>query len=80
MLVFGSDGSEAEMKNKGAAFFSGGIGMGVAIGVALGVAMDNLAVGIALGVAIGSGLGSAGMAAINKKAEDGKEDDDKSPD
>ena len=58
------------MKNKGAAFFTGGIGMGIAIGVALGVAMDNIGVGIALGVAIGAGLGSAGMAGVNAKAKD----------
>lgn len=69
-----------KMKNKGAAFFSTGISMGIAIGVALGLAMDNLALGIALGVAIGSGLGSAGVAVVNKKAEDGKDDADKSPD
>jgi hypothetical protein len=63
------------MKNKGGAFFTGGIGMGVAIGVALGVAMDNLALGIALGVAIGAGLGSAGVAAQNK-SDKTKGDDD----
>jgi hypothetical protein len=55
------------MKNKGAAFFTGGIGVGLAIGVALGVALDNVALGLALGVAIGAGLGSAGMAAEKKK-------------
>jgi hypothetical protein len=58
---------ESGMKNKGAAFFTGGIGMGIAIGVALGGAMDNIGLGIALGVAIGAGLGSAGMAAEKKK-------------
>ena len=34
------------MKNKGAAFFTGGIGVGLAIGVALGVALDNVALGL----------------------------------
>ncbi len=63
------------MKNKGAAFFSGGIGMGIAIGVAFGLAMDNLALGIALGVAIGAGVGTAGMAAQNKN-DKAKSDDD----
>ena len=62
------------MKNRGAAFFSGGIGMGIAIGVALGLALGNLALGIALGVAIGAGLGSAGMAGINKKDKKGDDD------
>lgn len=66
------------MKNKGAAFFSGGIGMGIAIGVAFGLAMDNLALGIALGVAIGAGVGTAGMAAQNKN--DKTKGDDDAPD
>lgn len=60
------------MKNRGGAFFAGGIGMGVAIGVALGLALDNLALGIALGVAIGAGLGSASMAARKPKSDDDK--------
>ena len=60
------------MKDKGAAFFAGGIGIGVAIGVALGLALDNLALGIALGVAIGAGLGSAGMAARKSKPDEDK--------
>lgn len=60
------------MKNRGGAFFAGGIGVGVAIGVALGLALDNLALGIALGVAIGAGLGSAGMAARKPKSDDDK--------
>lgn len=58
------------MKNRGGAFFAGGIGMGIAIGVALGLAMDNVALGIALGVAIGAGLGTAGMAGVNRKDGD----------
>ena len=34
------------MKNRGGAFFAGGIGMGVAIGVALGLALDKPVLGV----------------------------------